>query len=346
MIISFNPAIFQTQDSDMQSILANILIELLKDNHFIDTRSIESIFFDNEKRYIFSKNKIAQSHLSDTKREYLALYIETKIRQPITKLYRDHITHITIGTDSGEIHPKDAYKILTERSQIIVENRINDGKFIQGISQKYSSHKKRGSIYLLISKAFKLGTIECDNAGGIGEIIKTTEFWIKKQHYDYIYKYKLMTIFDSDKIHINDFNTRYTTLIEFLKNRKISNPPTTNDMIYEENDLIIWHILYKRKIENYIPLDILFKKARLITPDQKDHLSSKSESDLDFLEYNKDSNNIGQIKIKAEFPEMFLGDFSYRLLEQRCEHHKVFLPEANELVSELEQILLKIAKII
>jgi hypothetical protein len=56
-------------------------------------------------------------------------------------------------------------------------------------------------------------------------------------------------------------------------------------MIYEENDLIIWHILYKRKIENYIPLDILFKKARLITPDKEDHLSSKSESDLDCLEY-------------------------------------------------------------
>lgn len=345
MIISFNPAIFQTQDDDMQSILADILIELLKDNHFIDPRSIASIFFDNENRYIFSKNKIAKSYLSDTKRDYLKLYI-TNNRKPITSLYRDHITHITIGTDAGEINPRDAHKILTERSKIIVENRINDGKFIQGIAQKYSSHKKRGSIYLLITRAFKLRTIECDHAGGIGEIIKTTQFLIKDQGYDYIYKYKLMTIFDSDKSHINHFNTRYTKLIEFLKNRTICNPPATNDIIYEKDDLIIWHILYKRKIENYIPLDILFKKATLITQDQKDHLSSKSESDLDFLEYNKDGNNIGQINIKEEFPEMFLGDFSYRLLEQRCQHHKVFIPEENELVSELEQILLKIAKII
>ncbi|WP_027402379.1 hypothetical protein [Aphanizomenon flos-aquae] len=346
MIISFNPAIFQTQDDDMQSILADILIELLKDNHFIDTRSIEGIFFDNEKKYIFSKNKIAQSHLSDTKREYLALYIETKIRQPITKLYRDHITHITIGTNPGEIHPRDAYKILTERSKIIVENIINDGKFIKGICQKYSSKKSRKTIYKLIDIAIKKEILEFYNAGGIGGIETITQYCIDASRYSNIHKYKLMAIFDSDKTHINDFKERYRNLIEFLKSRPISKPPENNDISYEDNDLIIWHILYKRKIENYIPLDILFKKAPFITQTQKDHLSSKSESDLDFLEYNKDNNDIGQMSIKKEFPEMFISDFSYRELEKRCEHHKVFLPEANESVSELEQILLKIAKII
>lgn len=110
-----------------------------------------------------------------------------------------------------------------------------------------------------------------------------------------------MAIFDSDKTHINDFKERYRNLIEFLKSRPISKPPENNDISYEDNDLIIWHILYKRKIENYIPLDILFKKAPFITQTQKDHLSSKSESDLDFLEYNKDNNDIGQMSIKKNF---------------------------------------------
>jgi hypothetical protein len=40
-----------------------------------------------------------------------------------------------------------------------------------------------------------------------------------------------------------------------LKSRPISKPPENNDISYEDNDLIIWHILYKRKIENYIPLE-------------------------------------------------------------------------------------------
>jgi len=136
-------------------------------------------------------------------------------------------------------------------------------------------------------------------------------------------------------------------LIEFLKNRCISDPPIDCDLSYVNNDLIIWHILYKRKIENYIPLRILFEKAPLISQTQKNYLSNKSPDDLDFLEYNKENNDIGQINIKQEFPKMFLlSSFSYSEFETRCEHHKIFLLEANESVSELEQILLKIAKII
>jgi hypothetical protein len=358
MIIYFNPAIFQTQDDDMQSILADILVELLKNKHFIDTSSIASIFFDNDNKYIFHQNKIAQAHLSDTKRHNLKDYIEKKINENLnlTKNYKNHLTHLTIGTDEGEIHPRDALKILTERSKIILENRINDGKFIKGICQKYTSskiNKQRSSIYVLIDRSIKEGIIDFENAGGLPAIANTIQSWIDDPRYNNIYKYKLMAIFDSDKEHIHVFNktkhSNHISLIEYLKNRKISDPLTKTDISYEDNDLIIWHILYKRQIENYIPLDILFKKALLITPDQKDHLSSKSESDLDFLEYNKDNNDIGQMSIKKEFPEMFLGDFSYRILEQRCEHHKVRieLPDGTiEEISEIEQILLKIAKLI
>ncbi|MBE9056190.1 hypothetical protein [Sphaerospermopsis sp. LEGE 08334] len=347
MIISFNPAIFKTQDDDIQSILADILVELLKDNHFIDPSSIANIFFDNDNKYIFNQNKIAQSHLSDAKRQNLKDYIEKKIHQNLTKLYRNHLTHLPIGNNSGEIHPQDAYKILTERSKIIVENGINDWKFVWGICQKYSNSKiKRKSIYKLLNKAISQEMIEPDHAGGIGDVLKITERWINADRYHNIYQYKLMAIFDSDREIRNGFKTPHIDKIGFFKKREIKNIQES-DYEYEPNDLIIWHILYKRKIENYIPLDILFEKAPLITQAQKSDLLSKSESDLDFIDYNKD--NIGQIDIKEEFPKMFLDNFSYRLLEQRCEHHKVRieLPDGTiEEISEIEQILLKIAKII
>ena len=44
--------------------------------------------------------------------------------------------------------------------------------------------------------------------------------------------------------------------------------------------------------------------------------------------------------------DAFLASFSYCDFEKRCEHHKVFLTEANESVSEIEHILLKMAKLI
>jgi hypothetical protein len=45
MIVSFNTTIFQSEDPDIQSKLAEILIALLKDNHFIENKSINNIFF-------------------------------------------------------------------------------------------------------------------------------------------------------------------------------------------------------------------------------------------------------------------------------------------------------------
>ncbi|MFM2061612.1 MAG: hypothetical protein RLZZ507_1282 [Cyanobacteriota bacterium] len=350
MIISFNPAIFQNQNLEIQSDLAKILVKLTENNHFIDATSISKIFFDDKNEYIFYKNDIYENCLSKLDRKSLKEYFEKKILEPIPVLYRTYLTRITIGTDAGEIHPRNAYKILTERSTIIVENGINDRKFIEGISQKYSSSKKRRSIYVLISNAIKREIIEFDNAGGSGEIQKRIQHWMNAPRYFNIYKYKLMALFDSDKNSDDDFNARkYKKLIEFLKNREISNPPSENDIIYEDHDLIIWHILYKKELENYIPLDILFDKFPEITATQKNDLKNTNTDDLDFIEYNYNNIGIGEKTIKTEFPEMFLGNFSYRLLEQRCEHHKVKieLPDGKiEEISELEQILLKIAKII
>jgi hypothetical protein len=166
MIIYFNPAIFQTPDDDMQSILADILVELLKrNNHFIDPSSIASIFFDNNNRYVFNQNKIAQ--LLGNKQQSFKIYISKKIEENITGLHRKYLTHLHIGTNSGEIHPKDAYKILKERSKIILENGINDWKFVWGICQKYSNSKMRKSIYQLLNKAISDERIEPDHAGGI-----------------------------------------------------------------------------------------------------------------------------------------------------------------------------------
>ncbi|MFN5068220.1 MAG: hypothetical protein ACK5ER_20550 [Aphanizomenon sp.] len=352
MIIYFNPAIFQDQNSEIQSYLAKILVELLtNNNHFIDIGSIESIFFDQDNKYIFYQNKIAK--LLGNEQENFKIYIYEKIYDSnnITGLHRNYLTHLHIGINPGEINPRDAYKILTERSQIIVENGINDWDFIRGICQKYSNASmktiKRKPIYQLLNKAISEERIESAHAGGVTHFIKITEQWINKKRYHNIYQHKLMAIFDSDKNIKNGFQTPHIKEIRYFKKKKDADIITSTDYEYEPNDLIIWHILYKRKIENYIPLDILFEKAPLITQTQKNDLLSKRESDLDFIDYNKD--NIGQIDIKEEFPKMFLGNFSYYQLEQRCEHHKVRieLPDGTiEEISELEQILLKIAKII
>lgn len=356
MIVFFNPSIFNNQDPNIQRVLADILVKLMHkscQNHFIDTQNIRDIFFDKSNQYNFNNSNIAKEHLGEEQRIVLKNYITNIPRRPITNLHRQHLTELKIGVNSSlhEIHPNDAYKIISERSKIIVENGINDWKFIQGICQKYTSGKtKRRSIYQLIEDAIKNEVLESEHSGGTGEIKKIAEKWIDSNRYVNIFRYKLMAIFDSDKSSKTNYITPNKSLIEFFKMRDNITNIRPSDHEYEDTDRFIWHILYKRKIENYIPLNILFQNITSINEQQQSDLSSKSNDELDFIEYGngKGQFNIGisESKIKEQFPEIFLSPFSYRDLEERCKHHKAYLTEASEEVSEIEIILLKIAKII
>jgi hypothetical protein len=342
MIIYFNATIFQSEDSDIQSKLAEILIALLKDNHFIDPQSIKNIFFDHDNKYSFNESTISKTHLSERKRRDLKDYI-TNNRKTITQLHMNHLTRLTIGDCTNETNPIDAYNIITERSKVIVENGINDWKFIRGICNKYSSGKtKRRSIYRLLETAIKEEFMEPENCGGIGEFKKVVQKWIDSSRYLNIHKFKLMAIFDSDKKSKNLLTPR-TIEIKFFKQTNNIQP---DNYVYEETDLIVWHILYKRKIENYIPLNIIFNKINSINHSQKLALEAMSKCDLDFIEYTSTNIGIGKSEIKQQFPDLFLTPFSYRDFEERCEHHKSFLPTEDEYISELEQILLKMVKII
>jgi len=213
MIIFFNRSIFNNQDPNIQSVLADILVKLMHkncQNHFIDTQNIKDIFFDEKNRYNFNNTNIAKEYLGKEQKIGLQEYITNIPRRPITNLHKRHLTDFTIGIDSSldEIHPNDAYKIISERSKIIVENGINDWKFIQGICQKYNSGKtKRRSIYQLIEDAIKNETLESDHSGGTGEIVKIAERWLNSNRYKDIFRYKLMAIFDGDKSSQNNYIT-------------------------------------------------------------------------------------------------------------------------------------------
>jgi len=346
MIISFNPIIFQNPDIGIQSALAKILRELMQPSiHFIDIKSIDAIFYNDRREYIFDSSITAKMYLSDNERKNLKEFLSKKIHVTITSLHKNHLRHLVIGIDEDneEVNPENAYKIIKERSKVIVENGINDWKFIQGICRKYSSGRTtRQSIYQLVNQAIKDGIIESENCGGVGEITKVTQRWVDDSRYKNIFQYKLMAIFDSDREEANEL-TRHKSKIEYFKRIKISN---IDDCNYESIDLIVWHMLYKRKIENYVPLNVLFASLASITPTQKENLNAKTYEELDFLEYDEDNIGIGERQIKEQFPKMFISSFSYRDFEAKCEHHKVFLAEANESVSEIEQILLKIAKIL
>jgi hypothetical protein len=339
MIIEFNPNVFIKEQVE---ILSEIFVFILKskDRHFVETKGIRT----EKEEYIFQiplfHKEIAARHI-----EELIKHIPQQ-RRSISSLHKKYLTRIVIGFGNDEILPQNALRILQQPSKIILENLINDWKFLKGICDKYTDSPKRKTIYLLVQKAIRNEWIEPATGGGDGQIKPAIQHYINSTTYQGIEKYKLMALFDSDRQlpNTDKLDTTKIPLVYYLKTGLETSIPTLtfNDCTYEANDLIIWHILYKRKIENYVPLSVLFNCIYNLTEQQKQYLQSLSSEQLDFEEYTKDKINIGNSKIKEQFPQMFLSDFSYQEFEKRCEHHKIGL----ENISEMEQILLKIAKII
>ena len=345
MIISFKSEIFQKTDKITQQIIASIFVKLMeREFDFINFNGLGNVFYDEFGKYCFNKNQICIDNLSPANSRLLVEYIEIKRKSTASKLVLSHLTNLVIGLDiaANEVLPKDALKILSERSQIIVENGINDWNFIKGLCFKYTNHIKRNPVYKLIKKAIDSERLESNNSGGNGELIKITEVCISSNRYQNIYKYKLMALFDSDRKYENGkvSETNYKHIIEFYKQKKITTL-TSNDYKYDNNDLIIWHILHKRKIENYVPINVLQVKM------PSSHFASlnKGMVELDYYDANYLNTGIGDIK--NEIPKLFLYyPYSYKHLEERCLHHKEYSVDANEEISEIEVILLKIAKII
>jgi hypothetical protein len=360
MILQFNPTVFNGQDDEINDGIIKLLDCFMEDRFIIDFigTGLVSVFYDSQGNYIFGSSKLSQYILPNKVRK-----LEGKINALISsgsnlsELTKFYLTKIRVGVQENELHPQKVVKILNERSVIIIENYPNDWYFITGIINKYQNFGKRREIYSLIKKAIDKNHLHYDHAGGSG-IKAQIEGWINGVYAGF-HSYKLMTIFDSDKKHPADFKQEYKNLIEFIKKDKpISIPPSSNDLEHELSDRILWHILYKRALENYVPIKVIKTEIRNLTQQQKDNLEqlAASTSEIDFIVYHEpeglDKNyyiSIGKRKAKEDFPKMFLADFLASELEQRCAHHKVNIDLPNgelEQVSEMEQILLKIAKII
>ena len=348
MIISINPTVFESTDIDMLSKLSEIFKIATTFRHLVDIESFANYIFDSDGNYVFNDTTLAVDYLSSYNKSQIESFFDDVEHKSayLTDVHRKYLTTITVGMEVGEFNPLIAHRILNEVSRVILENGKNDWKFIKGIVEKYANHKKRKAIYKLIDNAISNLWIEPENAGGKGQII--IRFVDLSTHrYKDIHKFKLSAIFDSDKDY-NEIKPEQKKIIEFFKGKSITELEAP---LFEQSDSIVWHMLYKRELENYIPLDIIFNNIEL-SEAQKIELRAKTSTvqQYDFFDFDDFFNKpVKTVDVKNDFPDLFLKNWTKEQLEQRCEHHKVKIELPNgilEDVTEMEQILLKIAKII
>lgn len=347
MIIEVNPDLFNSTNQTELANLSELINLFIKRRFMWEVSSLTELIYEEGDEILLVDNNFTQSYLSDYARASFKEEIECIILLSayITETHRKYLCNIIVGNNSGEISIENALRIINQPSKVIVENGHNDWKCIKGLAKKYSNHKTRKSIYKLLSEGIENNTIIEENAGGKGQIITRLND-LSNGIYNGIIKYKIAAIFDSDRDSNNQVKDEQKAIISHIKNGKQIN--STEDVLVEESDLILWHVLYKRESENYLHPEVIFNNLTL-TENEISEIQKLSVEQYDFADFEEILKGNRGINVKKDFPELYLANWTKDKIEARCNHHQVTIPLPNgtsELASEIEELLLKLAAII
>lgn len=142
--------------------------------------------------------------------------------------------------------------------EIVIENGTNDAPFVRAILREYTSFGKTDFPNIL--------RLAFGNAGGCSNV-KSHISGILEQHNNRDKFLRHYVILDGDKRYPDQQVTKHDNLIAFLKAHSIK-----------------YHILHKRNMENYLPIDSFPEKDRKnnkewldafksLTPQQRDHIN-------------------------------------------------------------------------
>lgn len=345
MIIKFNEEVFNSKNPSVLKDLTRLILDFLDDRFLWDLDNLIYLFLDDERETQIIEETNHWQGLGDLLKNEIYEHICVKIEQAayITDQKKFYLSSIIIGEGNGEITPNEALKILTEKSLVVVENNLNDWNFVFGILKNYANYSNKKNIYKIIKKAVEDNYLQPRGFGGAGEIKKNLESLITTS-YKNIFKFKLSTLFDSDLKKAEGIisNTVFYLLL-FLKGRKFDRTDK-KEHIHSSNDLIQWHMLYKREIENYVPLDLMLSTFPDIPAEKQAILNNMDKDQLDFY-------NFGECQeiTKNGASKIFLTDSIREKLSHRVEHHKLKSETPNNIledVDELEKILIMLAKIV
>lgn len=345
MIFKFNSSVFNSTDIGIQRALTRIFLDFLDDHFLWDMENLTSLFLNEDRAIQILEDTLHWQSLGKQLQDQIAEHIFIKAEQStyITDQKKFYLSTIVIGEDEGDINPIFAVRLINEKSIVVIENNLNDWNFIRGIVKNYANYSNKKNIYRVVKKAVEENRLQARGFGGGGEIKKNLEMLVNKD-YDFIYKYKIATLFDSDRNSSHeDIKKEIYNRLVYLKGRDFD-AKNIVELNYSSSDLLGWHMLYKREIENYIPLHLIHSTFPSIDESKREILNKLKEEQLDFFNFGE----FDEVK-KNEASQIFLTDSIREDLSSRCGHHKVKADTPNNIledIDELEKIILMLAKIV
>lgn len=232
---------------------------------------------------------------------------------------------------------KDLRFMVTEPARLVTENANHEWPVYKHLIDVYRSDPKYGDLFAVLKKAKDNHRITGDHAGGSGELLKTMDRDAYLSGDDNLRLLKTCVLFDRD----TDDDTYFDGHKNSLFRRFVGKDHTTisdNDIYTLSHDVPVWHMWYKRAIENYIPNEQYvyggFDISGILT------LTNK-ERDYALLGGNGSTNPLIAGYDKKALPGLIAG-LSRSKIERNLKHFNI----NGEDLSEMQLFLLKLVKTI
>lgn len=267
---------------------------------------------------------IIENHAIDSQCRLVCEAIERFDKE---KNLRSYLTTINF---SGYSKKQRKVLLLTE-SELLVENAPNEWCIYKNLVSFYTKDPTIKNVALYLNRAINERMLKSENLGGVNGIPSMLEHK-NKHEFDDLYRMKVCVLFDRDQENGTDIDRRKIHVFEALCNG-IEFEKVNNEIVYrlDFGENYVWHMWYKRAIENYFPRE------------KYEKLGVDMDSFNDTLPY--DYKKFGD-KIPSGYKKdmmRYISDcMSYNDFEYNTEHFDI----NGRNLSEIQLLLLKIAKIV
>lgn len=315
--------IFHLTNSFLDSLPGDDLCEfcskIIEKAHFILTDSGDDL----------QKIKVAiNTHGSTKDKKRLEVYVSKLFPTKLQKTYYHTYTPV-IGEDLQWL------KWLAEKpGYLIMENSHHEWDLYKYFIELYKRDKDFGSLFVELWSAFDDYRIEPRHAGGFTGMIKEKNKITRRPSIGNHYvNQKAMMLFDRDTDDNTSFDKNKKKLFQHLC-RKSHNTLQDSDVYTLAQPTMIWHMWYKRAIENYIPLSHYQSLGMTPKPSVLPILQ------WDYLKINEDSMEEYEKSKLADLKDSGLGRVD---LERGMKNF--YCREAGKEITEMQLFLLKLVRI-
>lgn len=158
---------------------------------------------------------------------------------------------LTIIDVDASFHLDDLYYLVSQTALLVLENRHNEWQVYRDITALYAKESKFSNMFELLRIAQDKKLIDALNAGGTGGIIDTVNDCAHITSSGNLADKKVMSLFDRDTDDDSSYDGHKNSLFKYFNHGKENIQTQENDIFSLLQSPKIWHMWYKRTIENY-----------------------------------------------------------------------------------------------